>query len=873
MRTEFEVDPDGALGRALGAARRAVDRADAGRVDAAYETVFELADDVLREAVALDHVAALLALGAVTAAERRCAEYAEPLGHDHVGLRLLRAEVRAAAGDQAGAGADVTAVRAALVGGGALDAEDHARLLRLEGLVAADRGDLPLAERKLTGARAAFLRLDHERGVAGVDGDLLALAVRQGVASAVSDAVAGPPPRTTAEYLLRALALRRELRYGEACRTLQDCLERTQVDPALRFPVLAELVTTAWLTRRPELAARLRPLLVEAAAQAPDPVAARQEADRLFPDGPAGPPGSPRFGRRVEYARRLVLAGRVSEAEELLVELRDQANGDHDAAIWHLTAGEHEWARHRGSGDAAFLDEAVKHWEAAAARASSTALTEVREYALRLLGRALFKLGDDDRADACWVEAHRLEERVARLQGDELRARMLLSAADEHDERIRAAHDAVTDDRRHAVAGIAVAVEHARGATILDVLRSDRPAPPRDLPRVSDLDGAWRWVGGVTRDLPRSQVVWMLHATPDRVHHVVLGRRTIRHWSTPVDRQRLVEAVTGLKAWWGADVLDLGVHTGEFDRCLDRIAGLLGLAPLAAELPPGVDRIAVVAGGVLSDVPFAALVLPDAGGRRLGDRFALSDLPCLSARRPLRRRSRSRRGDRALVVRPPGALPSAAGGGARGEVLAEHLTTAAGLRAELARRPYHRVRIDSHGAHDRDDPDRSWLQLRPAGPAGRLRSDDLRRLDLSRCGTFVLGACESGMANRVGRDEPVGLVRAALEAGAAAVVAARWVADDAVAATVLDRFEHYTRYLPRDVALKRAQDDVVRHRVVVQAHDEAEDAWKPLSDQHHPARWSCWTVYGDPGWQTSAGPVRRALRRTTDHWRRRAAHR
>jgi CHAT domain-containing protein len=107
------------------------------------------------------------------------------------------------------------------------------------------------------------------------------------------------------------------------------------------------------------------------------------------------------------------------------------------------------------------------------------------------------------------------------------------------------------------------------------------------------------------------------------------------------------------------------------------------------------------------------------------------------------------------------------------------------------------------------------------------------------------------MAQRRGRDERVGFVRAAFEAGAAAVVAARWTGEDLAAAGVLDRFGRYLRYLPRDVALHRAQVDLCA--------DEPELA--------HPARWGCWTLYGDPGWQTGAGALRRVARRELDRFR------
>ncbi len=191
----------------------------------------------------------------------------------------------------------------------------------------------------------------------------------------------------------------------------------------------------------------------------------------------------------------------------------------------------------------------------------------------------------------------------------------------------------------------------------------------------------------------------------------------------------------------------------------------------------------------------------------------------------------------------------------------EHATPAR-LRAALALRRHRQVRIDSHGHHEDADPTRSWLALAPEGPDGHLRPAELQGMDLRGCGTLVLGACESGMAQRTGRDERVGFVRAAVHAGAAAVVAARWVAADAVAATVLDRFERYVRYLPRDLALQQAQLDVYRR---------APGTPVDLPALDHPARWACWTLYGDSGWQTGAGPVRRWLRRSLDQRRRRVA--
>jgi CHAT domain-containing protein len=160
---------------------------------------------------------------------------------------------------------------------------------------------------------------------------------------------------------------------------------------------------------------------------------------------------------------------------------------------------------------------------------------------------------------------------------------------------------------------------------------------------------------------------------------------------------------------------------------------------------------------------------------------------------------------------------------------------------------YRQVRIDAHGEYDHGDTTRSWLALAPEGPAGHLEPDALERLDLGGCGTLILGACESGMATVIGRDERVGFVRAGIHAGAASVLAARWKAPDLVAGPILDNYQRYVRYLPRDVALQRA----LRHTALEETVPQPE----------HPARWACWTLYGDSSWETGAGAIVRLVRR------------
>lgn len=298
-------------------------------------------------------------------------------------------------------------------------------------------------------------------------------------------------------------------------------------------------------------------------------------------------------------------------------------------------------------------------------------------------------------------------------------------------------------------------------------------------------------------------------------------------------------------------LLEESVAGGGFDQHLAEIAAQVRLDDVIATLPRHIDRIAVVAGGELSDIPFAAM--PVSGTtERMVHRFAVSDLPCLSARRLLYHRSLRQRGDRALLVRPPADGLTSPDNLLTRTVLDGNQATLATLRMALESHRFRTVRIDAHGRYNDADPTTSWIALAPEGPEGYLRPEELQWMDLSGCGTLVLGAAESGMAQRRGRDERIGFVRAAVHAGAASVVAARWMAGDSVAAAVLDRYEHYIRYLTRDRALQRAQLDVC---------NRAPGTPTSLPSLDHPARWACWTLYGDSGYQTDAGTLRRLLRR------------
>lgn len=781
----------------------------------------------LSQAHARDEVADLLRRRYYSRALSRCTAHLATFPDDQV-LRLVRAETRCALADYAGAERDADAIDAVHT------AEDRARLHRVRGLIATDRHDHDAAAGSFDTARALFESAGHLAGMAIVDRDKVMLGVRRGDPLAVAEALSAPP-RTAAEHLLVAQALRRDLRYEEALLVLRRV---DNADTAL-LPVL-----------RAEDNALRR--LIRA-----DDAVAETEVE----------PDSSRFDRRLHHTRLLVTqcrellassrpaeaAVRAERAETALLELCARTGNSADEAAWHLCAGELELARRdlldRARARATEVDsaahEAAAHLRRAAQLADTTTTAEVRLLAMRLLGHAhvLRESGDD--AVESWRAAHRIEEGIAARQvSDDVRARMLLAAGDEHDERVKAAAAAVDRHGLAAATGVAVAIEAARGHTVLDSIGGQWTTPPR----LGDVAGGYRWVRELTRDLPRSQVVWLMYADPERIHHVLVGRTILHYYATRPRRSfrhRLVTAVETLRSFWDETALERSVRSGEFDDALATIGTLLDIGPVMRTLPERVARVALVAHGVLSHVPVAGLSTPDGG--RLVRRLAMSDLPSLTSRRPLARGARHRRGERSLLIRPTAPeLTTAA------EIPGRTTLSGADTSPALVRSTvpgHHIVRLDSHGRFTAGD---AWLQLAPDGPRGRLRPRDLRSFDLRGCGTIVLGTCESGMARTTGRDERVGFVRSAMHAGAAAVVASRWLAEDPVAAGLLDRFECYLRYLPRDVALQRAQLDVCAGRTPHAGSPE------------HPARWACWTLHGDAGRQTAAGPLRRLVRAKRD---------
>lgn len=872
MSENYFLDGGEPLAEALEAARAVARRADASasvgaaaslvdQVDAAYGRVLELvpADDTgLWAVLAAEHVGAVRAIGALTTAAFRCDRYlseVRTLIH-RLPLLIERAQLRSESGAHASAASDAAEIRKALDNdpSAELDLADHARLRRVEGLAAAAMGDRVTADRFLIEARGAFQSIGDSAAVAVIDRDLRLIRARGGSDQATSAILAEDAehagraghveaagdaaiePMSAPRALAHALALKNQHRYEEALQVVVALLAADHLDDALRLPVLEELVGLLMALRRGKalkaLSAELPQTLVTRTLMA------TQTLMRAGGSAEGTEPPAARFIRVLLDCFRLLDRGQIDRARAELNAIRESAVSDRDRAHWHVASGEVSIAAFKRRKAASDLDEAVWDLGAACEYAVADQLLEVRIRALRLLGEAFELRKEPDQASDRWARAHALEEDlVARQVSDEVRATLLEDIPTEHDERVRVAAELAVSgpDGVAAVTGVAsaiVAMESARGAAILGRIAPDAESSLRRLPPAGDGAAAWEWLRGIADATARDEAIWIMHARPDRVHHGIVGRGLVHHVDLPADRGELEKLVKALRRECNEYRLAQTAGRAQVSRLIEQLGAAIGVETVLELVPRRVKRLVVIAGGVLSEIPLAALPIK-AGSLSVPivSRFAVSDLPCLSARPLLRQRSVGNRGGRALLVNAFEATPE-------------------DFERELRRVHYRRVRILGHGQSDAKDASQTWLQFagKKSDRDGRIHPGRFQQADLRSCGTLMLGACESGMAQRVGRDERTGFVRAGLHAGAASVVAARWIAEVSVTTALLDRFEHYLRYLPRDVALQRAQLDVRAGRVAPAAD---------VPEPGHPAWWACWTLYGDSGHQVRA-PILRA---------------
>jgi CHAT domain-containing protein len=161
-----------------------------------------------------------------------------------------------------------------------------------------------------------------------------------------------------------------------------------------------------------------------------------------------------------------------------------------------------------------------------------------------------------------------------------------------------------------------------------------------------------------------------------------------------------------------------------------------------------------------------------------------------------------------------------------------------------------------HGEFDLDDPLRSWLEI---GPNERLSAADVIGSFALDAELVVLSACRSGVSRVLRGDEPMGLVRAFLSAGARAVLVTLWPVEDSSARLLMERFylamqaetacdpaaalQIAQSYL-RGLTLAQARDILAGWGEEVADITPNESAARPYAD---PAFWAAYVLVGGSG--------------------------
>lgn len=754
------------------------------------------------------------------------------------------------------------------------------RLIRLEGLLACEAHQYERGEILLNQSLLIFAEIDHKSGCKTVRNDIRRLNLLVGDGSAVDEILTNSVPQTTYELILFARALQRDARYETAARLIEQHLAhlKDRLEPVWRFPILHELALLYDKLSDKDKVLSLLPLLKEAITTVADQAEAIASIQRLsdcYSEGFTPTSGSS-FEARIANVRSLIQNCKLADAENALNQLRKNANGLRLGAMWMLVAGELEFALSMDEQTQYPLGhgkQSVAQLHRAAKLAHEASLPNVLIQSNRLLGRVYEHIFQDlERANYYWSRAARTEELFAqRQETDRARIRLLEAAPTEFDELIDATASKVTVSRVELIAPVIAAIESARGAAILSQIRPADAKRMRDVPLASNAIECVEWVEKTRRRLPRNMAIWLLHATPTFLHHGLIAKNFL-HWEcVSIDRHQLSNMIEELGELWlnsPAELEKIVINNPvSISGLLLKLSRTIEVEQIISALPDTISRLAIVAGDALGDIPFAALPYKSTEERKsyLISKYALSFLPCLSAQHVMKVQARKVRGKKRLAIQPSAdELASEIDGRLMSHTtqLVNSKATISDVLALLQQSKFSIIRFDCHGSYNHDgNVYESWLKLE-AGEQdnGHLTANHFSQFPLTNCGTLILGACESGMSRRIGRDERLGFVRAGFIAGAASVLAANWTAADLPTKQILDQFELNLRFLPRDVALQKA---ILRYLMKCGPYDNQEQTID-IIDPAHPARWGCWTLYGDSGLQATNNLVTRSVLKLID---------
>lgn len=236
------------------------------------------------------------------------------------------------------------------------------------------------------------------------------------------------------------------------------------------------------------------------------------------------------------------------------------------------------------------------------------------------------------------------------------------------------------------------------------------------------------------------------------------------------------------------------------------------MAPLEHWLTRG-GQLAIVPHGILHNVPFHALF---DGQNYLLDRYEISYAPSVTVLALCQQRS-SYTLTRALIAGVADALIPAAStevqsvarglaqGGMETETLTDERATLEAIKTQAS--GWDILHLACHGLFRADNPMFSSLKLHD----GWLTAADVMQLDL-KDSLVTLSACESGRGTVLQGDEVIGLPRAFLGAGAAAVVVSLWLVQDETTATLMTDWYRQLRARKGPAAALRAAQRELRER-------------------------------------------------------------
>ncbi|MCC7136963.1 MAG: CHAT domain-containing protein [Planctomycetes bacterium] len=287
------------------------------------------------------------------------------------------------------------------------------------------------------------------------------------------------------------------------------------------------------------------------------------------------------------------------------------------------------------------------------------------------------------------------------------------------------------------------------------------------------------------------------------------------------------------------------------DDASDPTAAITALADLVVKplaLGEGTKRVLVSPTGVLSYVPFAALIrdrtvayVPSGTTYRLlREEEALRGEGVLALGDP---DYATKIDERALAVNRGAAGKLVRLPATRDEALAVGTTTLlgadateAGLRKALAeRKRWRAVHLACHGLVNTERPALSSLAITAAGDDdGFLTCLDVFRMKVPS-DLVVLSACETGKGKVVKGEGIVGLTRAFMFAGSPRVLCSLWKVDDAATSALMTKF--YELWNPKDGKPGLPSAEALR---AAQEHVRSQEKWK------HPYYWAAWVLWGLP---------------------------